>query len=61
MRGSEAFWWIGLSADRMLKTPDEAFDWIYMFKSDDWQRLEELAAAIADGSSGRFGKTILGN
>jgi hypothetical protein len=24
MRGSEAFWWIYLSADRMLKTPDEA-------------------------------------
>ena len=42
MRGSEAFWWIDRNADYMLETPDEAFDWIYMFKSDDWQLAEEL-------------------
>lgn len=42
MRGSEAFHWIDRNADYMLEAPDEAFDWIYMFKPDDWKLVEEL-------------------
>lgn len=49
MRGSEAFHWIDRNADYMLEAPDEAFDWIYMFKPDDWKLVEELWDQKPDG------------
>jgi hypothetical protein len=37
--GSEAYRWILENTADLLETPDEGFDWIFMLKNDDWQRL----------------------
>lgn len=40
--GSNAYNWIIKNLESALTHPDEAFDWIFMLKGDDWSLLEKI-------------------
>jgi hypothetical protein len=59
--GSEAFLWLDAHLVESLDAPDEAFDWVHMLRSEDWQLFsnvwaerparwrEALAYVVVDG------------
>jgi hypothetical protein len=40
--GSEAFRWLDANMVASLEAPDEAFDWVFMLRVDDWPLLEAI-------------------
>jgi hypothetical protein len=40
--GSEAFRWLDANMVASGEAPDEAFDWVFMLRADDWPLLESI-------------------
>ena len=40
--GSEAFRWLDVHMIESLEAPDEAFDWVYMLRPEDWPLFEKV-------------------
>jgi hypothetical protein len=38
--GSDAFQWLDANAVDSLRSPDEAFDWVFMMTDGDWTLLD---------------------
>jgi hypothetical protein len=40
--GSDAFRWLDANMAASADAPDEAFDWVFMLRADDWPMLESI-------------------
>ena len=40
--GSDAFRWLDANMIASMEAPDEAFDWVFMLRPDDWALLEQV-------------------